>query len=508
MENYSFLILVSLSIAFLLKSFINLLFSSSTGRLSLPPGPAGLPFVGNLLLIRSGLEPLLHSLHAEYGPTVTLRIGSQLAIFVADRATAHRALVQNGAVFADRPPASPVSRIHSSDQHNISFSFYGPAWRLLRRNLTAEILHPSRVKTYSHARAWVLDVLRNRIMESDPVRVQEPFQHAMFCLLAYMCFGDKLEEKQILEIERVERKMLLNNNRFAILDFAPSITRILMRKRWSELLRLRKDQEDVLLPLIRSRKRKIEEESDRGTILITAYVDTLFDLELPDEKRKLTETEMVSLCDEFFNAGTDTTATALQWIMANLVKYPNLQTRLFDEIKSLIGDAEKKKIEEEDLQKLPYLKAVVLEGLRRHPPAHFLLPHAVKSTTELGVGYSVPKDGTVNFMVAEIGRDPETWEDPMSFNPERFLDSTESVSFDITCGKEIKMMPFGAGRRMCPAYGLALLHLEYFVANLVWSFEWKAVAGEGVDMSEGEEFTVVMKNPLKANVSPRFAVVV
>ncbi|CAN1246469.1 Cytochrome P450 89A2 [Linum grandiflorum] len=443
MENYSFLILVSLSIAFLLKSFINLLFSSSTGRLSLPPGPAGLPFVGNLLLIRSGLEPLLHSLHAEYGPTVTLRIGSQLAIFVADRATAHRALVQNGAVFADRPPASPVSRIHSSDQHNISFSFYGPAWRLLRRNLTAEILHPSRVKTYSHARAWVLDVLRNRIMESDPVRVQEPFQHAMFCLLAYMCFGDKLEEKQILEIERVERKMLLNNNRFAILDFAPSITRILMRKRWSELLRLRKDQEDVLLPLIRSRKRKIEEIRSRKELrkekasktkeensnYVTAYVDTLFDLELPDEKRKLTEAELVSLCNEFLNAGTDTTATALQWIMANLVKYQDLQTKLFDEIKSL-GFAEGAEIKDEDLHNLPYLKAVVLEGLRLHPPAHFVLPHTATATSaasaELGGGYTVAKGASVNFMVAEMGRDPKVWEDPMSFRPERFLD--ESVS--------------------------------------------------------------------------------
>ncbi|CAI0567310.1 unnamed protein product [Linum tenue] len=98
-------------------------------------------------------------------------------------------------------------------------------------------------------------------------------------------------------------------------------------------------------------------------------------------------------------------------------------------------------------------------------------------------------------MVAEMGRDPEVWEDPMAFNPERFV--------DITGSKEIKMMPFGVGRRMCPGYALALLHLEYFVANLVWSFEWKAVEGDGVDLSEKPEFTVVMKNPLRAQVFPR-----
>ncbi|CAN1246478.1 Cytochrome P450 89A9 [Linum grandiflorum] len=101
-------------------------------------------------------------------------------------------------------------------------------------------------------------------------------------------------------------------------------------------------------------------------------------------------------------------------------------------------------------------------------------------------------------MVAEIGRDPEAWVDPMSFNPERFLDVS---------GKEIKMMPFGAGRRMCPAYGLAVLHLEYFVANLIWSFEWKEVDGVRVDLSEEiQPFAVTMKNPLVAHVSSRFGV--
>ncbi|CAN1132196.1 Cytochrome P450 89A2 [Linum perenne] len=496
MEDYWLLILISILIAFLLKSLINLF---SSGEPCLPPGPTGLPFIGNLLLLRrsfSRLEPILRSLHAKYGPAITLRVGSRVVIFIADRGIAHRALIQNDAVFANRPPASAVVRVTSSDQHNISSSYYGPTWRLLRRNLTAEILHPSRVRSYSHARAWVLEVLKNRIGKSgsEPVMLMEEFQYAMFCLLAYMCFGDKLEEKQILEIERVERTMLLNLRRFRqlnLLNFAPRITKILMRKRWSEFLQLRKEQEEVLLPLIRSRKEQVKAS-------VTAYVDTLFDLELPDEKRKLTEPEIVTLCNEFLNAGTDTTATALQWIMANLVKYTNLQTNLFNEIKTL-EIAEGAEIKEEHLQKLPYLKAVVLEGLRRHPPVHFVLPHtATTDEAELGGGYRVPKKASVNFFVAEIGRDPEAWDDPMSFRPERFMG--ETTSFDITCGKEIKMMPFGAGRRMCPAYGLALLHLEYFVANLIWSFEWKVAAGEEVDLSEGEEFTTLMKNPLKAHV--------
>ncbi|PKI37754.1 hypothetical protein CRG98_041871 [Punica granatum] len=156
---------------------------------------------------------------------------------------------------------------------------------------------------------------------------------------------------------------------------------------------------------------------------------------------------------------------------------------------------------------MPYLKAVVLEGLRRHPPGHFVLPHSVIEDIELG-GYLVPKKGSVNFMVAEMGWDPTVWEDPMAFKPERFLSNSHgsgrgAEGFDITGSREIKMMPFGVGRRICPGFALALLHLEYFAANLVWAFEWRAMEGDDVDLSEKQEFTMVMKNPLQAIVSPR-----
>ena len=96
----------------------------------------------------------------------------------------------------------------------------------------------------------------------------------------------------------------------------------------------------------------------------------------------------------------------------------------------------------------------------------------------------------------------------MEFKSERFLNRNgnggqEVIDIDIMGSKEIKMLTFGAGRRICLGYGLALLHLEYFVSNLVWSFEWKAMEGDEVDLSEKQEFTVVMKNPLQVQLSPR-----
>ncbi|KAI6695777.1 hypothetical protein NL676_023487 [Syzygium grande] len=468
-------------VAALLKATVNLLSSAPKKKKSLPLGPLKFPVVGNFLWLHKSftqLEHVLRSLHARHGPMVTLHVGPRPAVFISSPALAHQALVHRGAVFADRPPPLATDRILSANQHDITSSSYGPTWRLLRRNLTVEILHPSRVRSYSCARVWVLNILVAEL-KSQPggiVRVVDHFQYAMFCLLVLMCFGDRLEERQIKQIEDVQRRLLLGLWRFKVLNFWPRVSKLVLRKRWKEFYELCEYRNRVLIPLIRARSmakreqlNKVKEDGYDGDWIVS-YVDTLLDLELPEEKRKLEEDEMVSLCSEFLDAGTDTTSTVLQWIMANLVKYPEIQERLYDEINSIVGQGAEQ-VKEEDLQRMDYLKAVVLEGLHRHPPGHFLLPHAVTEDTELG-GYVIPKDGTINFMVAEMGLDPEIWEDPMAFRPERFLNygGGGAAGFDITGSREIKMMPFGVGRRMCPAYGLAMLHLEYFVVNLVWLF--------------------------------------
>ncbi|KAE8077526.1 hypothetical protein FH972_016083 [Carpinus fangiana] len=487
-----FLILISLCISVLLNRLIVAKKSSKTQQL--PPGPFTVPILGSILWLRkpfSELEPIIRNLQARYGPMVTLRIGKRPAIFAANRDLAHKALVQNGAVFADRPPALPISKIMSSNQ-----------LRVLRPHMA----HPP---PKPHLRDPTF--FPGQSGDVNPVVLIGHFQYAMFCLLVLMCFGDKLSETQIKEIEDAQRHLLLGLSRFNMLNFWPTLGKIIFRKRWEEFSKLRRSQEDVLMPLIGARKRAKkeraskakEDEVDTDDEFVVSYVDTLLDLELPEEKRKLEDREMISLCSEFLNAGTDTTSTALQWVMANLVKYPHVQEKVLAEIKGVVvGDGEKE-VKEEDLHKLPYLKAVVLEGLRRHPPLHFVSPHAVTGDVVLD-GYLVPKNADLNFMVADMGWDPKVWEDPMAFKPERFLGGDGEEVFDIMGSREIKMMPFGAGRRICPGFGLAMLHLEYFVINLVWNFDWKAVDGDEVDLSEKQEFTMVMKYPLKAHLSPTF----
>ncbi|KAB2094357.1 hypothetical protein ES319_A02G152100v1 [Gossypium barbadense] len=366
----------------------------------------------------------------------------------------------------------------SCDQQNISSAFYSPTWLRLRRNLTYNILHTLRIKSFACARKWALDALINRLKshsssyEYHHTKIREHIQHALYSLFAFICFGEKLEDKKIQDIKDLQRRLQLSFDEFKVLNLFPSLGKFVFHKRWEKLRQLRQDQEKLMVPLIKARK----------------------------ENRKLEEKEIVALCSEFFTGGIDTTSTTLEWIMASLVKHPHIQDKLFKEIKGVVSDGEVE-IKDGDLRKMPYLRAVILESLRRHPPSHFLIPHTVTKNVVLG-GFLVPKNSIVIFIVVETGRNPNVWENPMEFKPERFLNNGD---FDISGTKEIKMMPFGVGKRMCPAYRLAMLHLKYFVANLVWHFNFNCF-GEGVDLTEKHEFTAVMQNPLEVQIAPRLYV--
>ncbi|KAJ0964273.1 hypothetical protein J5N97_029395 [Dioscorea zingiberensis] len=459
------------------------------------------------------VESILRDLHARLGPIVTVYIGSRRTIFVSDRHLAHKALVARGAVFADRPKPPPAISILSCNQHTINSAPYGPLWRLLRRNLITEILHPSRVKLFSHGRQWALNILTAKLRASAEANsgvvldFKDSIQFAMFCLLVLMGYGEKLDEKAIRDIITAHRNFILVVTKLnVVFEFFPSLSKLIFRKSWNTIMDLRQKKIDVIVPLIRAREKrraKQNKEQDDEATFVYSYLDSLLDINLPEEgNRKLTDDELATISSEFLHASTETTGSSLQWIMANLVKHQDIQRKVFEEIQQVVG-SEAEEVKEEDLQRMLYLKAVVLEGLRRHPPAHFVLPHCVTEEVKLN-GYMIPKDAYISFMVAQMGRDVKVWDKPMEFKPERFMEGGEGAGVDITGGREIKMMPFGAGRRICPGLGLSILHLEYFVANLVREFEWKTVEGEEVDVdSETPEFSMFMKNPFSARILAR-----
>ncbi|KAF8749897.1 hypothetical protein HU200_012533 [Digitaria exilis] len=419
-------------------------------------------------------------MHLRYGPVISLRLARTL-VFVADRRLAHRALVQGGA-------AEPNS-LFTAGGRDVSSSPYGAYWRLLRRNLAGEALQPARVALFAPAR-------RAGDHNAAVVTLRPLLRRAMFELLVYMCFGARrLGEDAMDEIERLQHKACMSLTSFPIFAFFPAITKRLFRRQWEENVAVRRRQDEVFVPLIHATRNGDEPP---------CYAESLRALRVPGDDeggdRPLTDAEMVSLCSEFLNGCTDTTVTLVEWIMAELVNHPDVQAKVHGEV----NKKSKPELDDGDIKEMPYLKAVVMEGLRLHPPGHFVLPHGVQSDgAEIG-GYAVPKGAEVNFLVAEMGRDETVWTAAREFRPERFVDGGEGCGVDITGSREIKMMPFGAGRRICPGYALGIHHAEYFVARMVRKLEWRPEEdGAAVDMAEALDFTTVMKYPLRARTSSR-----
>lgn len=194
--------------------------------------------------------------------------------------------------------------------------------------------------------------------------------------------------------------------------------------------------------------------------------------------------------------GTDTTALLTEWVMAELILHPEVQEKLYQEIDSAVGN---KTVTDADVAGLPYFQSVVKETLRVHPPGP-LLSWARLSTSDvqLSNGMLIPAKTTAMVNMWAITHDPKVWEDPLEFKPERFLEADVDVR-----GCDLRLAPFGAGRRVCPGKNLGLVTVNLWVAKLVQGFTWVQDGSNPVDLSEVLKLSCEMKYPLHAIAVPR-----
>ncbi|KAJ0501790.1 putative geraniol 8-hydroxylase [Helianthus annuus] len=187
----------------------------------------------------------------------------------------------------------------------------------------------------------------------------------------------------------------------------------------------------------------------------------------------------ISLNDmhDLFLVGTDTTSNTLEWAMAELIHNLEKMLKARAEIKKVIGNDERA-FEESDISRVPYLRAIIKETLRLHPPVTFLVPHKAITDVEIK-GYMVPKDAQIMCNMWAMGQDPNVWSDPQRFKPERFLE----VEIDFK-GRDFEFIPFGAGRRMCPGLPLADIMLHLMLGSLIHKFDWKIEGGSFSDPNE------------------------
>lgn len=175
-------------------------------------------------------------------------------------------------------------------------------------------------------------------------------------------------------------------------------------------------------------------------------------------------------------AGMDTSSSSIEWTLSEILKHPRVMRKVQQEIQNIVGP--NRLVEESDLDRLSYLNMVVKESMRLHPVAPLLLPH--ESTQDCVVdGYHIPKKSRIFINVHAMGRDPNNWEDPQVFYPERFLDSDIDVR-----GRNFELIPFGSGRRSCPGMQLGYITVRLVVAQLIHCFDWKLPEGYELDMVE------------------------
>nr|QWT69373.1 CYP77A3 [Gynostemma pentaphyllum] len=489
-------------IAFFLSVFI--FFLTKKKRLKLPPGPPGWPIVGNLFQIARSKKPFFEYLEEQrlkYGPILTLKMGSRNMIVLSDAGLIHEALVKNGIIFSNRPVDNPTRRVFSCDKFSVNAAVYGPVWRSLRRNMVENMLSSNRLKEFCGVREKGMDDFIKRIRDeaegnNGVVRVLRNARFAFFWILLTMCFGFEMEEETVNKMDEILKTVLITLDP-RIDDYLPILAPFFSKQK-KLALEVRRKQVEFVVQLMNRRRRALKNPELDIAATSFSYLDTLFELKLDGGQGSPSEEELVTLCSEFLNGGTDTTATAVEWGIAELIANPEIQEKLFNEIKETVGD---RKVNEKDVEKMPYLQAVVKELLRKNPPTFFALTHAVTEPAKLA-GYDIPTDANVEFFLPAIGRDPKLWKNPEKFDPERFFLGEEEA--DITGVKGVKMMPFGVGRRICPGLGMATIHIHLMLARMVQEFQWSEYPLKSkVDFSWKLEFTIVMKNPLKAMIKSR-----
>ncbi|KAK7389249.1 hypothetical protein VNO78_24087 [Psophocarpus tetragonolobus] len=216
-----------------------------------------------------------------------------------------------------------------------------------------------------------------------------------------------------------------------------------------------------------------------------------------DPKTPLTITHIKALLMDMVTGGTDTSSNTIEFAMAEIMKNPEVMKRVQEELEAVVG--KDGIVEDSHIHKLSYLQAVMKETLRLHPVLPLLVPHCPSETTIVG-GYTIPKGSRVFVNVWAIHRDPSIWENPLEFDPARFLGSKWDFS-----GNDFSYFPFGSGRRICAGIAMAERTVLYFLATLLHSFDWTIPQGENLDVSEKFGIILKKKTPLVIIPTPRLS---
>ncbi|CAO2186563.1 unnamed protein product [Urochloa humidicola] len=486
----------------------------SSGNNGQPPSPPGhLPIIGHLHLVVLGSHPPHVSLrdiadrHGA-GGLLLLRLGQVPTLVVSSPGAAEAVLRAHDHAFASRPPSAVADILVGAGDggtYGVALAPYGDYWRQARKLVAAHLLSAMKVHSLRRARQEEVRRALAGVGEAavDVGEVVGAYVNGVVC----SAVSGRLLFRHGGRNREMFRELILDNSTllggFNIRDYFPSLLlgnkklgvlvtwmmcarTMRLKKRWDVLL----DQiidEHVAAKSLEDHGNNNQEEDSRD------FIDVLLSLQ---QEYCLTREQVKAILMDMFVAGTDTSSIALEYAMAELIKNPHVMTKLQAEIANNTPKGQEM-VMEEDLNNMPYLKAVVKETLRLHPPTPLLLPRISMENCNVN-GYTIPAGTRVIVNAWALGRDPKSWEKADEFMPERFISSGNSSSVDYK-GRDFKFLPFGAGRRICPGINFGVATIEIMLANLLYCFDWDLPTGmnkEDIDMTEVFGLTVRLKEKL------------
>ncbi|NWW76247.1 CP1A5 protein, partial [Climacteris rufus] len=478
-----------------------------------PPGPRGYPILGNVLELRKDTHLALSRLSREYGDVLQVRIGSRPVLVLSGLETIRQALVKQGEDFMGRPDLYSFRFV--ADGQSMAFSpDSGEVWKARRRLAQAALKSFSIAPSPTSSSTCLLEehvskeaeyLITKFLQLMEEEKRFEPYRYLVVSVanvICAMCFGKRYEhnDRELLSlvnsVEQFDEVVAAGNPA----DFIP-----VLRYLPSPSMKAFLDFNRYFISFLQKIVKEHYETYDKNNI--RDITDAL--IEQCQEKKVETNTatqipkeKIVNLVNDLFGAGFDSTTVAISWSLMYLVKYPDIQKKIQEELDQTIGRERRPRLS--DRGTLPYMEAFILEMFRHSSFLPFTIPHSTTKDTVLN-GYYIPKDRCVFINQWQVNHDEKLWKDPETFNPERFL-SADGTKVNKVDGEKVLM--FGLGKRKCIGESIARWQVFLFLATLLQQLEFSVCDGQEMDMSclygltlrpkKCEHFQVRQRFPMKS----------
>ncbi|KAI9118644.1 hypothetical protein K1719_010976 [Acacia pycnantha] len=522
-STISFTILGFLLFLYAIFSLSRSLRNKTTPRKPPPEAGGAWPVTGHLHLL-GGPEPAhitLGNMADKYGPIFTIRLGVHQTLIVNSWEIAKECFTVNDRAFASRPKLVAF-KVMAYNFGVIGFSPYGAHWRHVRKIATLEVLSNHRLEMLKHVReSEVRSAMKdtydrwlglNNINSGQNIEEAKPlscemknwFGEITSNVVFRMVVGKRFAETQGKDtIQKTLRDWFDLIGSFVISDALPYL-------RWLDLggqeRAMRKTAKDLdqFMQFWLDEHRHNRDDAGSGEAkpkhgdFMDVLISSVDEAEMIDGHDADSTIKATSLA--LIVGGTDTATVTLTWALSLLLNNPEVLKKAVHEIDTQVG--RERELEESDLKNLHYVQAIIKETMRLYPAAPLSVIHeSVEDCTV--AGYHIPSGTRLLTNLSKLHRDPRVYEDPLEFRPERFLTTHKNVDLR---GQHFELIPFGAGRRMCPGISFALQITQLTLATLLHGFDAATPDNQAVDLREQVGLTNMKASPLEVLLTPRLSI--